>query len=170
MEYRNLAVELLERLLKNEIKAKFRTNVVSKNKFSELLEAALNRYRARSIETAQVIEEMIAMAKEFDQAAKKGDELGLTPDELAFYDALSTNEASVRELGDPVLKALAQELTRKLKASATVDWSKRDSVRAAMRIKVKHILSHYKYPPDKAAAAIEMVLKQAEVLSDDWAS
>jgi type I restriction enzyme R subunit len=170
MEYRNLAVELLERLLKNEIKAKFRTNVVSKNKFSELLEAALNRYRARAIETAQVIEEMIAMAKEFNQAAKKGDELGLTPDELAFYDALSTNEASVRELGDPVLKALAQELTRKLKANASVDWSKRDSVRAAMRIKVKHILSHYKYPPDKAAAAIEMVLKQAEVLSDDWST
>jgi type I restriction enzyme R subunit len=170
MEYRNLAVELLERLLKNEIKAKFRTNVVSKAKFSELLEAALNRDRARAIETAQVIEEMIAMAKEFNEAAKKGDELGLTSDELAFYDALSTNEASVRELGDPVLKALAQELTRKLKASAAVDWSKRDSVRATMRIKVKHILSHYKYPPDKAAAAIEMVLKQAEVLSDDWAS
>ena len=168
MEYRNLAVELLERLLKNEIKAKFRTNVVSKNKFSELLEAALNRYRARSIETAQVIEEMIAMAKEFNKAAQKGDELGLTPDELAFYDALSTNEASVRELGDPVLKALAQELTKKLKASAAVDWSKRDSVRAAMRVKVKHILSHYRYPPDKAAAAIEMVLKQAEVLSEDW--
>ena len=170
MEYRNLAVELLERLLKNEIKAKFRTNVVSKNKFSELLEAALNRYRARSIETAQVIEEMIAMAKEFNKAAQKGNELGLTPDELAFYDALSTNEASVRELGDPVLKALAQELTKKLKASAAVDWSKRDSVRAAMRIKVKHILSHYRYPPDKAAAAIEMVLKQAEVLSDEWGS
>jgi type I restriction enzyme R subunit len=168
MEYRNLAVELLERLLKNEIKAKFRTNVVSKNKFSELLEAALNRYRARSIETAQVIEEMIAMAREFNKAAQRGTELGLTSDELAFYDALSTNEASVRELGDPVLKALAQELTKKLKASTAVDWSKRESVRAAMRIKVKHILSHYKYPPDKAAAAIDMVLKQAEVLSDDW--
>ncbi len=170
MEYRNLAVELLERLLKNEIKAKFRTNVVTKNKFSELLEAALNRYRARSIETAQVIEEMIAMAKEFNKAAQKGDELGLTSDELAFYDALSTNEASVRELGDPVLKAIAQELTRKLRASAAVDWSKRDSVRAAMRIKVRHILSHYKYPPDKAAAAIDMVLKQAEVLSDEWST
>lgn len=170
MEYRNLAVELLERLLKNEIKAKFRTNVVTKNKFSELLEAALNRYRARSIETAQVIEEMIAMAKDFNKAAQKGVDLGLTSDELAFYDALSTNEASVRELGDPVLKALAQDLTRKLRASAAVDWSKRDSVRAAMRIKVRHILSHYKYPPDKAAAAIEMVLKQAEVLSDEWST
>lgn len=169
LEYRNLAVELLERLLKNEIKAKFRTNVVTKNKFSDLLEAALNRYRARSIETAQVIEEMIKMAKDFNEAAQRGDKLGLNSEELAFYDALATNESSVRELGDDVLKIIAQELTQKLKASASVDWSKRDSVRAAMRIKVKHILTRYKYPQDKAAAAVEMVLKQAEVLSDEWA-
>jgi type I restriction enzyme R subunit len=168
MEYRNLAVELLERLLKNEIKAKFRTNVVSREKFSSLLEAALNRYKARAIETAQIIEEMIALAKDFNKAGQKGIELGLTSDELAFYDALATNEASVRALGDPVLKEIAQELTQKLKASVSVDWSRRESVRAAMRVRVKHILSHHKYPADKAAAAIDMVLKQAEVLSDDW--
>ncbi|WP_027865890.1 type I restriction endonuclease subunit R [Massilia alkalitolerans] len=169
MEHRNLAVELLERLLRNEIKAKFRTNVVKKGKFSDLLEAALNRYRARAIETAQIIEELIAMAKEFEKDASRAAELGLNKDELAFYDALVTNEASVREMGDVELKALAQELTVKLKANASVDWSKRDSVRAAMMVKVRHILANHKYPPDKAQAAVELVMKQAEVLSDDWA-
>jgi len=170
MEHRNLAVELLERLLKNEIKAKFRTNVVKKNKFSDLLELALNRYKARAIETAQIIEELIAMAKEFEKEARCGQELGLTKDEIAFYDALAMNEASVRELGDAVLKEIAQELTRKLKASASVDWSKRESVRAAMTVKVRHILANHRYPPDKASAAVDLVMKQAEVLSDDWAA
>ena len=170
MEHRNLAVELLERLLQNEIKAKFRTNVVKKNKFSDLLEAALNRYKARAIETAQIIEELIQLAKEFEKDAQRGHDLGLTQDELAFYDALAMNEASVRDLGDAALKEIAQELTRKLKASATVDWSKRESVRAAMMVKVRHILANHKYPPDKASAAVDLVMKQAEVLSDDWAS
>jgi type I restriction enzyme, R subunit len=170
LEHRNLAVELLERLLNDEIRARFRTNVVSKNKFSDLLDAALNRYKARAVETAQIIEELIAMAKEFRQAAGRGAELGLNNDELAFYDALARNEASVRELGDSTLKLIAQELTKKLKASASVDWSKRESVRAAMRVKVRHILTNYKYPPDMEAAAIDMVMKQAEVLSDEWAT
>lgn len=168
MEHRNLAVELLERLLKNEIKAKFKTNVVKKNKFSDLLEAALNRYKARAIETAQIIEELIAMAKEFEREAQRGKELGLNKDELAFYDALAMNEASVRQLGDAALKEIAQELTRKLKASATVDWSKRESVRAAMMVRVRHILTNHKYPPDKAQEAVDLVMRQAEVLSDDW--
>ena len=168
MEHRNLAVELLERLLKNEIKAKFRTNVVKKDKFSDLLEAALNRYKARAIETAQIIEELIAMAKEFEKEAQRGQELGLTKDELAFYDALAMNEASVRDLGDATLKEIAQELTRKLKASATVDWSKRESVRAAMMVKVRHILANHEYPKDKAPAAVDLVMKQAEALSDAW--
>ncbi|MDM0113949.1 type I restriction endonuclease subunit R [Variovorax sp. J22R133] len=170
LEHRNLAVELLERLLNDEIRSRFRTNVVSKNKFSDLLEAALNRYKARAVETAQIIEELIAMAKEFRQAASRGAELGLDTDELAFYDALTRNEASVRELGDATLRLIAQELTKKLKASASVDWSRRDSVRAAMRVKVRHILTNHKYPPDMEAAAIDMVMKQAEVLSDEWAT
>jgi type I restriction enzyme R subunit len=170
LEHRNLAVELLQRLLNDEIKARFRTNVVTKNKFSDLLEGALNRYKARAVETAQIIEELIAMAKEFRQAGDRGASLGLNSDELAFYDALVQNEASVRELGDATLKLIAQELTRKLKASAAVDWSKRESVRAAMRVKVKHILTNYKYPPDMEAAAVDMVMKQAEVLSDEWAA
>jgi type I restriction enzyme R subunit len=170
LEHRNLAVELLQRLLNDEIKARFRTNVVSKDKFSDLLEGALNRYKARAVETAQIIEELIAMAKEFREAADRGTALGLNTDELAFYDALARNEASVRELGDETLKQIAQELTKKLKAGASVDWSKRESVRAAMRVKVRHILTNYKYPPDMEAAAVDMVMKQAEVLSDEWAT
>lgn len=169
LAYKNLAVELLERLLRNEIKARFRTNVVNKSKFSDLLEAALNRYKARAIEAAQIIEELIEMAKDFEKAANRGQVLGLTKDELAFYDALATNEASVRELGDATLKAIAQELTQKLRASATVDWSRRESVRAAMSVKVRHILANHKYPPDKAQDAVDLVMEQAAVLSDDWA-
>ena len=170
MEYRNLAVELLERLLKNQIKAKFRTNVVKQDKFSDLLEASLNRYRARAIETAQIIEELIEMAKEFNRAAEKGIALGLSDDEMAFYDALEANEAAVRELGDDILKAIAQELTKKLRDSVTVDWSKRESVRASIRIQIKRILRVHKYPPDKQDNAVELVMKQAESLAEIWSN
>ena len=169
MEHKNLAVELLERLLKDEIRAKFKTNVVTKEKFSTMLEAALNRYKSRAVETAKIIEELIELAKDFNKAMERGEDLGLNRDELAFYDALESNEASVRELGDAVLKAIAHELTIQLKASASVDWSKRESVRARMRVLVRHILQKFKYPPDKSDDAIAMVLKQAEVLSEEWA-
>jgi type I restriction enzyme R subunit len=168
MKERNLAVELLERLLKDEIKSRFATNVVQNKKFSELLQQALTRYRNRAIETAQVIEELIAMAKDFNQAAQRGEELGLNPDECAFYDALETNEASVRELGDEILRTIARELTEKLRKNLSVDWSVRDAVRARLRIMVKTILKKYKYPPDKQETATETVLKQAEALSAAW--
>lgn len=166
MEHRNLAVELLERLLKDDIKARFATNVVQNQKFSELLQASLTRYRNRAIETAQVIEELIEMARDFNEAARKGMSLGLSPEELAFYDALETNEASVRELGDDVLKAIARELTVFLRQNLTVDWSVRETVRAKMRGRIKIILKRYKYPPDLEARAIELVLKQAEAVSE----
>ena len=168
MKQRNLAVELLERLLKDDIKARFSTNVVQSQKFSELLQASLARYHNRSIETAQVIEEMIAMAKSFNEAAKRGDDLGLTPNEMAFYDALETNEAAVRELGDNELKAIASELTEFLRNNLTVDWSVREAVRAKMRGRIKLILRRHKYPPDMELRAIELVLKQAEALSEGW--
>lgn len=170
MKERNLAVELLERLLKGDIQARFATNVVQHLKFSELLRNSLLRYRARAIETAQVIEELIAMAKQFKEAAERGEQLGLKPEEMAFYDALATNEASVRQLGDEVLKKIALELTEKLRKSVTVDWSVRESVRARLRVMVKTILKKYKYPPDKQEEATETVLKQAEVLSAAWAT
>ncbi len=168
MKERNLAVELLERLLKDDIRAKFSTNVVQQKKFSELLQQALTRYKSRAIETAQVIEELIQMAKQFNAATRRGEELGLNADEQAFYDALETNEASVRVLGDDILKKIAVELTEMLRRSTTVDWSVRDSVRAALKVKVKIILKRYKYPPDQEARAIETVLKQAEALSEAW--
>jgi type I restriction enzyme R subunit len=170
MRERNLAVELLERLLKGEIKSRFKTNVVQSAKFSELLQESLTRYRNRAIETAQVIEELIAMAKKFQEAAQRGDNLGLAPDELAFYDALATNEAALRELGDAILKKIAVELTLSLRRSVTVDWAKRETVRAKIRVMVKTLLRRYKYPPDKQEEATETVLKQAESLSEAWAA
>jgi type I restriction enzyme, R subunit len=132
------------------------------------LQAALNRYRSRAIESAQVIEELIGMAKEFREAAKRGEKLGLNDSELAFYDALADNESAVRELGDEILKKIALELTEKLRNSTTVDWQKRESVRARLRNLVRITLRRYKYPPDKQDEAIRLVLEQAERLSDDW--
>lgn len=170
MKSKNLAVELLEKLLRDEIRAHTRTNVVQEKKYSDRLLESLRKYRNRAIETAQVIEELIAMAKEFQEALKRHKELGLNPDELAFYDALAHNESAVRELGDEELKKIATELTDKLRSSTTVDWQVRDSVRAKLRNLVRITLRRYKYPPDKADEAIELVLKQAEVLSQQWST
>jgi type I restriction enzyme, R subunit len=166
---KNFAVELLQRLLNDEVKSRSRTNVVLEKKFGDRLLAALSRYRSRAVESAQVIEELIAMAKEFREAAKRGDALGLNESELAFYDALANNESAVRDLGDPVLKLIAQELTQKLRNSTSVDWQKRDSVRARLRNLVRITLRRHKYPPDMQEEAIRLVLEQAERLSDEWA-
>jgi type I restriction enzyme, R subunit len=165
---RNLAVELLERLLEGEIKSRFAGNVVQNNKFSELLANVIKRYQNRSIETAQVIEELIEMAKKFKEAADRGADLGLNADELAFYDALANNEESVRALGDETLKKIAHELAESLRQNASVDWSVRESVRAKLRLMVKRILRKYKYPPVKEAEAVQLVLEQAEALSAEW--
>ena len=166
---RNFAVELLQKLLNDEVRSRSRTNVIMEKKFGDRLLDALNRYRSRAVESAQVIEELIAMAKEFREAAQRGDALGLNTSELAFYDALANNESAVRDLGNPVLKQIAQELTQKLRNSATVDWQKRDSVRARLRNLVRITLRRHKYPPDQQEDAIRLVLEQAERLSDDWA-
>lgn len=165
---KNLAVELLERLLEGEIRSKFASNLAQEKKFSELLDSVIKRYQNRSIETAQVIEELIEMAKKFAAASKRGDALGLNDDELAFYDALATNEASVRELGDEILAKIAHELTDSLRQNVTVDWSNRDSVRAKLRLLVKRILRKYKYPPDQQEEAAQLVLAQAETLCEAW--
>lgn len=165
---KNLAVELLERLLEGEIKSKFASNLAQEKKFSELLDSVIKRYQNRSIETAQVIEELIEMAKKFAAASKRGDVLGLNDDELAFYDALANNEASVRELGDETLAKIAHELTDSLRQNVTVDWSNRDSVRAKLRLLVKRILRKYKYPPDQQEEAAQLVLAQAETLCEAW--
>ena len=168
MPQRNLAVELLEKLLRDDIKAKTRNNIVQEKKYFDRLKETLRKYHNRGIETAQVIEELIKMAEDFKAAMAREAELGLHPDEVAFYDALASNASAVRELGDETLKKIAVEITEKLRKSTTVDWQVRDSVRARLRILVRRTLQRYKYPPDKAPEAIEMVLKQAEVLSGSW--
>lgn len=168
MPYKNFAVELLEKLLKDNIKAKTRNNVVQEKKYSDRLQETLRRYNNRGIETAQVIEELIAMAKQFQADLEREAALGLNPDEVAFYDALANNESAVRELGDEILKKIAIEITDKLRASTTVDWQVRESVRAKLRILVRRTLQRYKYPPDQAVAAVELILQQAEVLSNSW--
>ncbi|PLK50440.1 type I restriction endonuclease subunit R [Uliginosibacterium sp. TH139] len=167
---RNFAVELLQKLLNDQVKSHMRTNVVLERKFSERLQAALNRYLSRAVESAQIIEELIAMAQEFREAAMRGDKLGLNDSELAFYDALADNESAVRELGDEALKKIAIEVTEKLRNSTSVDWQKRESVRARLRNLVRITLRRYKYPPDMQEEAIRLVLEQAERLSEGWSS
>lgn len=165
---RNLAVELLERLLEGEIKSKFASNIVQQAKFSGMLSNVITRYQNRSIETAQVMEELVEMAQKFREAILRGEKLGLNNDEIQFYDALMNNESAVRELSDETLKKIAYELTENLRKNITVDWSKRESVRAKLRLMVKRILRKYKYPPDLADSAVELILKQAEVLGEEW--
>jgi type I restriction enzyme R subunit len=155
-------------LLQGEIKTRFAGNIVQDKKFSDLLADVIKRYQNRAIETAQVIEELIAMAKKFRAAAERGDELGLTEDEIRFYDALADNESAVRELSDEILKKIAHELTESLRQNLSVDWSQRESVRAKLRLMVKRILRKYKYPPDMQDAAVELVLQQAQALGEEW--
>ncbi len=166
---KNLAIELLERLLEGEIKTRFASNIVQEKKFSDLLINTVKRYQNRAIETAQVMEELCEMARKFREAAQRGESVGLSEDELAFYDALADNEASVKALGDETLKKIAYELTENLRKNISVDWSVRENVRAKLRLMVKRILRKYKYPPDLEEAAVELVLKQAETLSASWA-
>ena len=165
---KNLAVELLERLLQGEIKSRFATNLVQDRKFSVMLADVIRRYQNRSIETAQVMEELIEMAKKFRDAANRGEQLGLHDDEVKFYDALANNESAVLLLQDEILKKIAQELTASLRANLKTDWSERESVRAQLRLMVKRILRKYKYPPDLEEAAVQLVLEQAQSLGAEW--
>jgi type I restriction enzyme R subunit len=168
MKERNLAAEALSRLLKEQIKGKFKINVVRNAVYSELLEDALARYRNRSIETAQLIEELIALAKKMNEQVLAGNPDGLTDYELAFYDALESNEAAVREMQHADLVRLAQELTKKVRANIKVDWSVRESTQAELRVLVRDLLDRYGYPPDFSKSAIETVLQQATALTEVW--
>jgi type I restriction enzyme R subunit len=170
MPHRNLAVELLRKLLSGEIRTRRRKNVVQAKSFAEMLEHAIRRYQNRAVEAAHVIEELIVLAKEMREADRRGEDLGLSEEELAFYDALETNDSAVRVLGEPTLRTIAQELVRTVRANVTVDWTVRESVRAQLRVLVKRILRKYGYPPDKQEKATRTVLEQAEVLSAEWAA
>ena len=170
MPQRNLAVELLQKLLKGEIKTRGRKNVVQARSFAEMLEQTLRRYQNRAIEAAQVIEELIALAREMRQAAARGEELGLSEDEMAFYDALETNDSAVQVLGDETLRGIARELVETVRKNVTIDWTMRENVRAQLRVLVKRILRKYGYPPDKQEKATQTVLEQAALLSSGWAN
>jgi type I restriction enzyme R subunit len=168
LEEKNLAVDLLEKLLRDEIKARMKTDVVSVKKYSERIMETLRKYHNRAIETAQVIEELIKMAKDMAEDAELAEKSGLNPDEIAFYRALIKNESAVKELGDDKLRSLAIFVTEQLRKSTTVDWQVRDSVRAKLRNLVRRALRKWKYPPDRADEVIELCLQQAEALSQSW--
>lgn len=168
LPHKNLAVELLRKLLNDEIKTTFRTNLVQSRSFAEMLEKTIRAYQNRAIETAQVIEELIALAKEMREANSRGEQLGLTVEEIAFYDALETNDSAVKILGDEVLKTIARELVETVRKNVTIDWTVKESIRAKLRIMVKRILRKYGYPPDKQEKATQTVLEQAELLCDGW--
>ena len=165
MKQRNLAIELLKKLIKNELSTRRRKNIVQSRSFAEMLERTIRRYQNRSIEAATVIEELIELAKEMRKAAARGEELGLSEDELAFYDALETNDSAVKILGDDTLRAIAQELVETVRGNLEIDWMLRESVRAKLRVLVKRVLRRHGYPPDKQEKATRTVLEQAELLS-----
>jgi type I restriction enzyme R subunit len=168
LPHRNLAVELLRKLLNDEIKTRTKKNLVQSRSFTEMLEKSIRAYQNRAIETAQIIEELIELARRMREANRRGEDLKLTEDELAFYDALETNDSAVKVLGDATLRIIAQELVQTVRRNVTIDWTVKETVRAKLRVLVRRILRKHGYPPDKQAKATETVLKQAELLCADW--
>ena len=170
MPQKNLAVELLRKLLNNEIKTRSRRNVVKARLFSEMLAEAVRKYQNRAIQAAQVIEELIGLAKQVREDSARGEQLGLSEDEVAFYDALEVNDSAVKVLGDATLKTIARELVDTVRRNTAIDWTVRENIRANLRVLVKRILRKYGYPPDKQERATLTVLEQAEALSANWAT
>jgi type I restriction enzyme R subunit len=169
LKHKNVAAELLEKLLKDELKVRSKRNLVQSQLFSEKLKKTLNAYHNRAISTMEVIEELIKLAKEMDAATKRGQDLGLTDDEIAFYDALAANESAVKAMGDEKLRVIAAELISQVRKSVTIDWTLRESARAKIRVMVKRILNKFGYPPDLQDKAVRTVLQQAELLCAGWA-
>ena len=170
MPQKNLAVELLRKLLNNEIRIRSKKFLVQSKSFAGMLEESIRKYQNRAIEAAVVIQELIELARQMREAGKRGEDLKLTEDELAFYDALEVNDSAVKVLGEPTLTAIAQELVQTIRNSVTIDWTEREAVRAKIRVAVKRILRKHGYPPDKQEKATQTVLQQAELLCADWAA
>jgi type I restriction enzyme R subunit len=170
LPHRNLAVELLRKLLQGEVRERSRLNLVMGRSFAELLEKAIRGYQNRALTSVQVIEELIRLAKEMREADRRGEKLGLGVEEVAFYDALETNDSAVKVLGDETLRAIARELVETVRKNATIDWTVRENVRAKLRVMVKRVLRKHGYPPDKQEKATQTVLAQAELLCADWAA
>ncbi|KAF1677747.1 DEAD/DEAH box helicase [Staphylococcus hominis] len=167
LKQKNVAVELLNRLLKGQVNSLMKTNVTVSKRFSEMLGNSINKYNSRSIETSKVIEELIQLAKDIKQEQQQGNELGLNSDEIAFYDALASHETAKEAMGDKELRAIAHELTKTVKENMGVDWSKRDSAKAKMRVAVRRLLKKYGYPPDLQKMAVEQVVEQAELMASN---
>jgi hypothetical protein len=170
LEKKNLALEALRKLLNDEIRSRSITNVVETKRFSERLESAIARYHTNAVSTVEVLKELIDLAIDVRAARRRGEEEGLSQDEIAFYDALAESRSAVELMGNVLLKVIAHELLVTLKAGATVDWSHRENARARMRVLVKRILRKHGYPPDLQDAAVQTVLRQAEALSSQWAT
>jgi type I restriction enzyme R subunit len=166
---KNLAIELLRKLLNDEIKSRLRKNLVQSRSFAEMLERTIRAYQNRSLESAEVIAELIKLAEEMREAEKRGEQLGLSEDEIAFYDALEANDSAVKVLGDETLKGIARELVETVRKNVTIDWTVKESVRAKLRVMVKRILRKHGYPPDKQEKATQTVLEQAALIARDWA-
>ena len=166
---KNLAIELLRKLLNDELKSRMRKNLVQSRSFVEMLERTIRAYQNRTLESAEVIAELIKLGEEMREAQKRGDKLGLSEDEIAFYDALEVNDSAVMVLGDETLKGIARELVETVRKNVTIDWTVKEFVRAKLRVMVKRILRKYGYPPDKQEKATRTVLEQAEMIAADWA-
>lgn len=170
MPQKNLALEVLKKLLNDEIKARSRKNLVQSLSFADMLEATVWRYQSRSIDTSQVITELVNLAKDMREAHRRGQDLNLSDDELAFYDALEVNDCAVKIIGDDALRDIARELVETVRRNVTIDWTVKESVRAKLRVLVKRILKKGGYPPDKQEKTTQAVLAQAELLFRDWAA
>jgi type I restriction enzyme R subunit len=168
MPQKNLAFEALKKLLNDEIRFISKRNVVQGKSFMEMLDKTIKKYTNRSVEAAQVIEELVELARKVREEKARGKTQNMTEDELAFYDALGTNDSAVKVLGDETLRKIALELTQMIRKSVTIDWTQRESVQAEIRLKVKKILRKYGYPPDKQEKATQTVLEQAELVAKDW--
>ena len=166
MKHQNLALELLKKILNDEIRSRSKTNLVRSKALLEMLETAIKKYRNNLLSTAEIIQELIELAREIKASDQRGAKLGLSEDELAFYDALEINDSAVQVLGDEQLRLIAREIAEKVKANATIDWTIRESARAKLMVLVRRTLNKYGYPPDKQQKAIDTVLKQAELLAD----
>ena len=170
MEHKNIAVQVLKKLLNGEIRSLTKKNMMQGKKFSEMLNGAINKYQNKVLTAIEIIEELIKLAKEMRDAGKRGEDLGLTEDELAFYDALEANDSAVRVLGDETLKEIAQVLVEKVKKNTSIDWTIKESVRAKLKVIVKRTLKKYGYPPNKEKMAVDRILKQSELFADEWVS
>ena len=168
MKHQNLALELLKKILNDEIKLRSKTNLVKSRALFEMLEGSIKKYQNNLLSTGEIIQQLIDLAKDIKEADKRGAELNLSEDEMAFYDALEVNDSAVQILGDEQLRDIAREIADKIRSNATIDWTIRESARAKLMVLVKRTLTKYGYPPDKQQKAIDTVLKQAELLADYW--